>query len=137
MSGWKDAERQVARILGGKRRVRINYSESCEDVYHAKYSVEVKYGKQVPKWIGKACRRDPVILNSVLVLFPLSSSSFESAIEIKRKKIKFLVEGMMQAHSYGSMKTPLLCMKPVGYRGIIGCLYLLDYLNSDFCKGAE
>ncbi len=133
MSGWKDAERQVARILGGKRRIRINYSESCEDVYHTKYSIEVKYGKQIPKWVGKI--RQPVILNKVLVLFPLSSSSFDSAVEIKREKIKFLVEGMKQAHSYNYGKTPLLCMKPVGYRGIIGCLYLLDYLYSEFCKG--
>ena len=132
MSGWKDAERQVAKILGGKRRVRINYSESCEDVYHPKYAVEVKYGKQVPKWIGKI--RQPVILNKVLVLFPLSSSSFDSAIEIKRVKIRFLVDGMVQAHSYNIRKVPLFCMKPVSYRGIIGCLYLLDYLNSEFYK---
>ncbi len=130
MSGWKDAERQVARILGGKRRIRVNYSESCEDVYHAKYSIEVKYGNQIPKWIERI--RQPVILNKVLVLFSLSSSSFESAVEMERKKIKFLVEGMIQAHSYNRRKTPLLCMKPVGHKGIIGCLYLLDYLNSEF-----
>ncbi|MDP2942169.1 MAG: hypothetical protein Q8O36_01455 [Candidatus Omnitrophota bacterium] len=135
MSGWKDAERQVARILDGRRRVRINYSESCEDVYHHIYSIEVKYGKQVPKWIGKICRRGrPVILNSVLVLFPLASGSFNSAIEVKRVKIKFLVDGMVQAHSYNTRKTPMLCMKPRGYRGIIGCLYLLDYLDSRFCR---
>ena len=134
MSGWKNAERQVAKILGGKRRVRINYSESCEDVYHAKYSIEVKYGKQIPKWIGKI--RQPVILNKVLVLFPLSSGSFDSATEVERMKIGFLVDGMVQAHSYNGRKTPLLCMKPVGYRGIIGCLYLLDYMDSEFCKGA-
>jgi len=132
MSGWKDAERQVAKLLGGKRRVRINYSESCEDVHHAKYSIEVKYGKQIPKWIGKI--RQPVILNNVLVLFPLASMSFESATEIKRIKIKFLLAGMVQAHSYNIGKVPMLCMKPVGYRGIIGCLYLLDFLDSEFCK---
>ena len=132
MSGWKDAERQVARILGGKRRVRINYSESCEDVHHTKYSIEVKYGKQVPKWIGKI--RKPVILNKVLVLFPLSSGSFASATEIERVKIRFLVDGMVQAYSYNIRKTPMLCMKPVGYRGIIGCLYLLDFMESEFCN---
>ncbi len=132
MSGWKDAERQVARILGGKRRVRVNYSESCEDVYHPKYSIEVKYGKQVPKWISKI--RKPVILNKVLVLFPLASVSFDHAIEIKRVKIRFLVEGMIQAHTYNTRKRPLLCMKPVGYRGIIGCLYILDFMESEFCK---
>ena len=72
--------------------------------------------------------------HKVLVLFPLSSSSFDSAIEIKRVKIRFLVDGMVQAHSYNMRKVPLFCMKPVGYRGIIGCLYLLDYL-SEFGKG--
>ena len=134
MSGWKNAERQVARLLGGKRRIRVNYSESCEDVHHTKYSIEVKYGKQIPKWIGKI--RQPIILNKVLVLFPLSSGSFAFAIEIKRVKIRFLVGGMVQAYSYNSGKRPLLCIKPVGYHGIIGCLYLLDYLDSEFCKGA-
>ncbi len=132
MSGWKDAERQVAKLLGGRRRVRVNYSESCEDVYHTKYSIEVKYGKQVPKWIGRI--KKPIILNGALVLFPLESVSFDQAIEIERVKIRFLVDGMVQAHSYNIRKTPMLCMKPVGYRGIIGCLYLLDYLDSEFCK---
>ncbi len=132
MSGWKDAERQVAKLLGGRRRVRVNYSESCEDVYHTKYSIEVKYGKQVPKWISRI--KKPLILNGALVLFPLASMSFNDAIEIKRVKIRFLVDGMVQAHSYNIRKTPLLCMKPVGYKGIIGCLYLLDYLDSSFCK---
>lgn len=132
MSGWKDAERQVAKLLGGRRRIRINYSESCEDVYHPRYSIEVKYGKQVPKWVGKI--RRPVILNGALVLFPLASGSFESSTEIRRIKIKFLLAGMVQAHSYNIVKVPMLCMKPVGYRGIIGCLYLLDYLESEFCQ---
>lgn len=136
MTGWKDAERQAAKILGGKRRVRVNYSESCEDIYHTKYAIEVKYGKQNPKWIRKI--KDPVIVNSVLVLFRLGESVlFDKATEKKRVKIKFLVDGMCQANSYNyhqTKKIPLFVMKPPGYKGLVGCMYIIDFLESEFCK---
>ena len=136
MTGWKDAERQVAKILGGKRRIRINYSESCEDVHHARYAVEVKYGKQNPKWIRKI--KEPVIVNGVLVLFRLEMPvSFEKAKEKRLVKIKFLVDGMCQANSYNHFQTkkvPFLVMKPRGYKGLIGCMYIMDFMESEFCK---
>ncbi len=41
---WKDLERKVARVLGGKRNYRgANFSESREDVTHPIFSPECKY----------------------------------------------------------------------------------------------
>lgn len=48
---WKEAEKEVAEFFGGTRRVRISYSESACDVIHSEYSLEVKYGKQIPKYL--------------------------------------------------------------------------------------
>ena len=100
MSNWKQCERQCAKILGGTRRVRINYSESCEDVHHTKYAIEVKYGLQIPVWVRKV--KEPVLVNDLVVLFPLSSFASRSFSEAKsiNKKIKFIIDGMIQASSY-------------------------------------
>jgi hypothetical protein len=120
--------------MGGTRRVRINYSESCEDVHHTKYAIEVKYGKQVPEWIGKI--KGPVLVNGLLILWPISETSgparFESSTEIVRKKIGFLVDGMIQAHQYSPEKRPLLFMKRPRQVGFTACMYILDYLDSAF-----
>ena len=119
---WKAAERAVANVLGGTRRVRINYSESCEDVHHTKYAVEVKYGLQVPVWVRKI--KEPILVNDLVVLFPLGSFASRSFSEAKsiNKKIKFIIDGMIQASSYcrtegGPTKPPLLCMKGPRQRG--------------------
>lgn len=134
MSNWKNAERQAAKLLGGTRRVRINYSESCEDVHHTRYAIEVKYGKQVPEWVGKI--KGPVLVNGLLILFPLGSSSsgpaFEDAKAIYRKKIGFIIDGMIQAHGYTPEKRPLLLMKRPRQQGLTACMYILDYMNSEF-----
>ena len=45
---WKDFELEVSKAYGGMRRVRINYGERGSDIIHDKYSIEVKYGWQVP-----------------------------------------------------------------------------------------
>ena len=131
---WKNAERQVAKILGGTRRIRINYSESCEDVHHSEFAVEVKYGKQVPRWVGEL--KETVILNDIFVLYPLASSSFPTARAIKKVRIEFLIKGMAQAGSY-SNKLPLLCMKRPGQQGLTGCMYVMDYLRSSFWTSSE
>ena len=127
MSNWKNAERQTAKILGGTRRVRINYSESCEDVHHTVFAIEVKYGKQIPKWVGRV--KLPVFVDGVFILFRLSSmSQAHMATEIKRSKgLGFLIKGLEQARSYGN-KIPILCMKPPQYRDLIGCMYITDWV---------
>ena len=133
---WKAAERAVANVLGGTRRVRINYSESCEDVHHTKYAVEVKYGLQVPVWVRKI--KEPILVNDLVVLFPLSSFASRSFSEAKsiKKKIKFIIDGMIQASSYNPTKVPLLCLKGPRQIGVVGCMYVMDYLGSEFHLGS-
>lgn len=130
---WKAAEVQVALLLGGVRRIRINYSDSIEDVSHPIYAVEVKQGKQVPVWVAEI--REPVILNDLVVLFPLpslSSRSFEEAKTMRKPKIGFIIDGMCQAYSYCTAKRPILCMKRPRQQGVVACMYVLDYMNSQF-----
>lgn len=139
MSAWKNAERQVAKILGGTRRIRVQYSESCEDVHHTQYAIEVKWGKQIPSWIAKAIGIGETVLVYYslwdrVVIFPLqdhplSLSRDKMTKKIMRKRKKFLHDGLLQAQSYSS-KIPLLCLKPRGYRGIIGCMWVRDYVRA-------
>lgn len=47
---WKAAERQAAKLLGGKRNARgKDFSQSMPDVEHPLFSTEVKYRKALPR----------------------------------------------------------------------------------------
>ena len=47
---WKAAERQAAKVLGGKRNSRgADFGKSAPDVEHPLFSVECKYRKQLPR----------------------------------------------------------------------------------------
>lgn len=47
---WKNAERQAAKALGGKRNQRgADFSQSLPDVEHPLFSVECKYRKTLPR----------------------------------------------------------------------------------------
>ena len=129
MSNWKNAERQAAKLLGGTRRVRVMYSESCEDVHHTDYAIEVKYGGQVPKWVADVKR--PVILNDGLVLFKVGSGYCGWVMDTIYKKCKFIEDGLKQASSYNPTKPALLVMKRRGQRGMVGCMYLTDWTTMD------
>ena len=49
-AAWKQAEKQAARVLGGKRNQRgADFSQSCPDVEHPLFTVEVKYRKALPR----------------------------------------------------------------------------------------
>jgi len=52
-STWKSAEKKVAEIMGGNR---INGARGVhiEDVEHPVFSVEVKHGKGIPKFVQNA-----------------------------------------------------------------------------------
>ena len=51
-NAWKDAEKAVAKYLGGTRVSRgANFSESKEDVEHPLFSIEVKERKKVSKFL--------------------------------------------------------------------------------------
>lgn len=130
MKAWKMAEKEVAEAIGGVRRIRINYSESVEDVIHPWYGVEVKYGKQVPKWVENI--EDPIVLNNVLVLFRVVSNWGEwrePTTDVCRSKVAFLVDGISQAKSYNMDKDPLLCMKRPRMRGFVAVMLYSDYME--------
>jgi hypothetical protein len=132
VKAWKEAEKQVADIFCGIRRVRVSYAESCGDIIHPVFSIEVKQGKQIPRWIAEISK--PVIINETFYLICVSedlsfSHSLVSLIHAPkktRKSIKFLIDGIAQASSYDQAKRPLLCMKPPRFRGIIVCGRLDD-----------
>jgi len=138
MKPWKMAEKQAAKILGGMRRVRVQYSESCEDVAHSKLSIEVKYGKQIPKWVIAAPK--PCVINHTLLLFEIGKtqnySNYKSGKPIEfgfgfgvysARRVEFLTKGLDQAEGYGSGKPPILVMKAPRMRGLVACMYYEDY----------
>ena len=86
---WKAFEKQVADVVRGTRRTRVNYAESVGDVIHPKYSIECKYGKQIPNkaLIGKRC--------------------------------VFLDKAFAQARGYAPKKKAMVCLKKPGMRGFI------------------
>lgn len=58
MTSWKNLERLAAKTLGGKRRWRMgNWGESKGDLENDKFSVECKYGLQVPQFIYSALQQ--------------------------------------------------------------------------------
>lgn len=89
MKTWGRFEKEVAKALGGIRRIRISYSEVAGDVIHSFYSIECKYGKQIPK----------------------------KALEGRR--CKFLDKAFEQARRYDATKEPVVCLKRPRMQGFI------------------
>jgi hypothetical protein len=55
---WKRAEREVAKRLGGKRvPVSGRGRGSAPDVDHARYSIEVKLRRGLPRWLHMAMQQ--------------------------------------------------------------------------------
>lgn len=86
---WKDFESEVAKACNGLRRIRVSYSEVGSDIIHHKYSIECKYGKQIPK----------------------------KALEGKR--CKFLDKAFAQARRYNPTLIPIVCLKTPNMRGFV------------------
>jgi hypothetical protein len=51
-NNWKNVEREVARLFGGKRTG--NNGDSRRDVEHPIFSIEVKHRKTFPDWLHSA-----------------------------------------------------------------------------------
>ena len=122
MKPWKSAEKEVANLTGGIRRVRVSYAESVGDIIHPALSIEVKYGKQVPaavKVTNSTFRGDYFIM-------PWRSRYFPTVIVRGTKKIKWLEGCLRQAGNYEPYKVPVVALKPKGYRGIIFVCYRWD-----------
>jgi hypothetical protein len=127
MKPWKLAEKQVADLFGGVRRVRINYGESIEDVSHPYLAIEVKYGKQVPKWTHvkrPTCNGEFVLIPSGMFSWSILSFAFDDVVQ---RREDFLWKGIAQAHAYSPGKVPMLCLKPPNFRGFVVVLRRDDY----------
>ena len=136
---WKKAEVEAAKLLGGTRRVRINYSESVEDVIHAKYAIEVKQGNQIPKY---CIVKEPVIYTTVSDAYILFHSSDIDILEDRtsrgwliqtqeQKNCEFIEKAIEQARSYDRKKVPLVCLKPCYFRGLILVMHYSDWFFID------
>jgi hypothetical protein len=93
---WKMFELEVAKAYGGMRRVRINYGERGSDIIHDKYSIECKYGWQIP----------------------------DKALEGKR--CKFLDKAFQQAHAYNPTLIPVICLKRPRMAGFVSIEYYAE-----------
>ena len=124
---WKAAERQVAKEMGGTRRVRVLYNEKIGDIIHHKYSIEVKYGKQIPKYA--IVKVPTLVVNSkdevLYTLIPLwywKQDSWQGYFWtncIFREKAVFLERVIKQARRYDRTKTPIGALKPPRFQGFI------------------
>lgn len=133
MKSWKRFEKQVASVLGGIRRVRLSYGEKLEDVYHVRFAVECKQGRQVPAY----CSVKHPTSNGEFDLIP--SKLIRNGVTCKIppdkfkilpiKRDKFIRDGIAQAFSYSPEKIPVLCVKPSHYQGFVLIFRHGDYLR--------
>lgn len=122
MKAWKSFEKQVAEKFGGIRRIRVSYNESVGDVIHDKYSIECKYGKQIPKYCNV---KHPTLLytkNHQYELVPddMYPNNFIVYDRIdKNIDAQFLEEAFEQARQYDETKEAIVCVKPRSKKGFI------------------
>ena len=89
MTSWKKLEREAAKYLGGKRRWRMgNYSERCGDIDHPRFSIECKYGKQVPGFIYRAIDQAIGYDNQKLPMAVLQKKFMEPLLVIRLQDLE-------------------------------------------------
>lgn len=125
---WKELEKTVAKLLGGIRRVRVSYSESIGDVIHPIFSIEVKWGKQIPKCV---VTDHPTIFGDYVVISTKQLGEDIVKWEYRNKHLKFLEKGIKQAIRYDRSKIPLLAMKPRHFRGVIFAMRYNDWCDRE------
>lgn len=118
---WKEAEKEVAEFFGGTRRIRVSYSESVCDVIHSDYSLEVKYGKQIPKYLKAKVITVLESKDTTYILTPseLWGKAVNHKTKIKKESVKFLSDAMSQAVRYCPAKKPIVCVKPHRWVGFV------------------
>jgi hypothetical protein len=125
MKSWKRHEKNVAEFFGGYRRYNL-YRQGIGDIIHHKYSIECKYGKQVPKYCEV---KSPTLINSQYALIP--SKQFDSQqCFLLGKEIRstiFLTKAMIQSVKYNKKKIPLVALKRRGQRGFTVVMQAYDY----------
>ena len=125
---WKSAELEVAKFFKGRRRVRVDYSERIGDIIHEVFSIEVKYGNQVPKLLRAVV---PTILKMGKKRYWVCPSRWLKCdgksmivdsiayLTLDKKKNKFLEEAMSQAKRYNPDLIPVVCVKSQRMKGFV------------------
>ena len=130
---WKEFEKETAEFFGGLRRIRVSYDESVGDVIHPTYSIECKYGKQIPKYlqvdeptkfvVGREYFRIYRVCPSEILHVENGTLGFNYCPlkwKMKRKPTaQFLCDAMEQAKDYNPTLKPLVCVKPKHWRGFV------------------
>jgi hypothetical protein len=114
---WKSAEQEVSEYFKGKRRIRVSYNEKVGDIIHPVFSIEVKYGKQVPGYLKGDV---PFVLEEKY--WGMLSACLKKGLPFfwerkKAKGTKFIDEAMEQAKRYYPKKIPMVCVKSPRQRG--------------------
>lgn len=133
---WKSFEKEVGMFFGGHRHVRINRAEVHGDIDNVGYSIECKYGKQIPQYLDVDV---PTVLEVGTETFRLVPSTFltvaDGVVKVaalgwrRRRKpnVRFLIRAMDQAEQY-SDKPALVCVKPRHRHGFV-CIWREVDLN--------
>jgi len=125
---WKAFEKEVAEYFGGLRRVRVSYNESVGDIIHPNYSIECKYGGQVPDYLTPRVPTQLTVGKQVYLLIPSRflqvyknnmTWNIIAWVHKKRNLAVFLVRGMRQAKKYNPMLSPVVCVKSTGRHGFV------------------
>ena len=98
---WKNLERKVATMLGGKRVPSSGAGAIKGDVQHDIYFIECKWGNQIPKWVTK---QHEILKDFTIWFLPLIDTDVPQTI------LNWYYKARMQADG----KIPLLVMKPKG-----------------------
>lgn len=135
MKAWKELEKEVAHVLGGKRNIRVGYHDRVADIDHPIYSIECKYGKQVPKYLMVDYTCGFVVgtkkSHTLYVLIPSHEIEVSDILAISmrgfvgllsKRKAEFIRRGLAQAKGYGGNGIPLLCVKRPYQRGFVAIL---------------
>jgi len=100
-NNWKKVEYKVAKMLGGMRVPVSGRSETIKgDVAHKKYFIEVKSGKQIPKWVFKTYEKKKKEIEK------------KGYIVIKEKMPKTILKWWEGVVGGAGGKKPILVMKP-------------------------
>ena len=128
---WKDFEKQVAEFFDGCRVVRIAYNEVAGDVIHPYYSIECKYGGQVPRHLAPRIPTELSVGERKFLVVPSQFIEIQDkmlyyqTLGWRKKRVKhsrFLMDALAQAERYNPTLRPLVCVKPRRRHGFV-CIW--------------
>ncbi len=102
MKPWKEAEKQAARVLGGKRKSRgDNFSQEAPDVVdNPLFSIECKYRKQLPKLLTDGIEQAKKYIkrrsSKIPILFLKQRNQKGGYVVLEAEDFKRILEGQTE-----------------------------------------